>query len=108
MSDRHFCSGTCRQPNRREQPKADEQQTGEAGPGFDDMPEQAEPAAEREARAEDDRQAQPDRQQLIERAQRDFERVEELHELSLLHANAGIEIGVTDIRYELRRQHERH
>ena len=65
--------------DRREQPEADQQQTREPGSGFEDLPVEAELATERQARAQDDRQTQPDRKQLIERAQRDLKRVEELH-----------------------------
>ena len=94
--------------NRREQPEADQQQTRESEAGFDHMPVEAEPAAKDEAQRPARPQGSPRPEAADEDRENDLAGVQELQARPLLHADAGIEIGVADIRDELGRQHQGH
>ena len=63
---------------RREQPEADENEPGEAGPARDDMAIEAKPAAKDEAQGEQKREARPGGSELHERLENDLAGTQEL------------------------------
>ena len=65
--------------NRREQPEADENEPGEAGPARDDMAIKTKPAAKRRSsRSRTNREARPDGNELRERPENDLAGAQEL------------------------------